>query len=115
MSADCLFCKIIAGEIPAKKIAETDDLFAFEDINPQAPTHVLIITKKHISSGLGLSEEDKESVGNVFLLANKIAKERGIDNSGFRVVTNTGPDAGQAVFHIHFHLLGGRQMNWPPG
>lgn len=113
--SDCIFCKIIAGEIPSKKVTETDDLFAFEDINPQAPTHILIIPKKHIASGLGLGEEDKSVIGNVFLLANQIAKERGIDKSGFRVVTNTGPDAGQMVFHIHFHMFGGRPMNWPPG
>ncbi|VAX24677.1 hypothetical protein MNBD_NITROSPINAE02-2026 [hydrothermal vent metagenome] len=96
-------------------MAETGDLFAFEDLSPVAPTHILIIPKKHIASGLDLGEEDKSLIGGVFLLANQIAREKGIDKSGFRIVTNTGKAAGQAVFHIHFHLLGGRPMNWPPG
>ncbi len=113
--SDCIFCKIIDGEIPCEKVAETDDLFAFKDINAQAPAHILIIPKKHIASGLDLGEEDERLIGSVFLLANQIAKEKGIDKSGFRIVTNTGRAAGQAVFHIHFHLLGGRPMNWPPG
>jgi len=113
--SDCLFCKIARGEIPAKKVAETQTLLAFLDINPQAPTHVLIIPKKHIPNNMALGTEDREMVGEAYLLANQIARERGIDSSGFRMITNNGPNAGQAVFHIHFHLLGGRPMGWPPG
>lgn len=113
--SDCLFCKIVSGDIPASKVAETDTLFAFEDINPVAPAHILIVPKKHLGSCLDIREEDAELIGRVHMLAARIARERGIDASGFRVVTNTGPDAGQAVFHIHFHLIGGRGMAWPPG
>ena len=112
---DCLFCKIAKGVIPSQKVAETDTLFAFRDINPQAPTHILIIPKKHIANNLSLTLEDKLVIGDIFLLANDLAVEYGIDKSGFRVVANNGSDAGQAVFHIHFHLLGGRIMLWPPG
>jgi histidine triad (HIT) family protein len=112
---NCLFCKIAKGAIPAVKVAETETLLAFLDIIPQAPTHILIIPKKHIPNNLALDPVDKEMVGEVYLLANKIAKEKGIDATGFRLVTNNGPDAGQAVFHLHFHLLGGRPMGWPPG
>ncbi len=115
MSNDCLFCKIVAGEIPAKKVAETAELLAFEDVNPQAPTHILIIPKEHIPSNLDLTDENKTLVGSIFLLANEIAKERELDKSGFRVVVNNGKNAGQAMFHIHFHLLGGRSLGWPPG
>lgn len=112
---DCLFCKIIAGKIPSEKVAETDTLYAFNDINPQAPVHVLIVPKKHIVSNLELVDEDKETIGEIHLLANKIAEERGVEKTGFRIVTNSGRDGGQMVFHIHFHLFGGRPMNWPPG
>jgi len=113
--SDCLFCKIVAGEIPSAKVAETERLYAFDDITPQAPTHVLIIPKEHIVNNLALGEEHRELVGEIFLLANEIARERGLDRSGFRIVTNNGEQAGQAVFHIHFHLLGGRSLGWPPG
>jgi histidine triad (HIT) family protein len=112
--ADCLFCKIIAGEIPTKKVYEDDRVFAFEDINSQAPTHVLIIPKKHI---VGLKEakpEDAEIIGYCQLMAAKIARERRIEN-GYRTVYNVGPGAGQSVFHLHLHLLGGRPLGWPPG
>lgn len=112
---DCLFCKIAAGKIPSDKVAETDTLFAFNDINPKAPVHILIITKKHIESTLGLDEEDRELMGDILMLASRIAKDKGIDKSGFRIVTNIGSDGGQTVFHIHFHLLGGRSLGWPPG
>jgi histidine triad (HIT) family protein len=111
---DCLFCKIIAGKIPAKKVYEDEKAFAFEDINPQAPTHVLIIPKKHIVGIDQATEEDAELVGYCQLVAAKIARERKIEN-GFRTVYNVGPDAGQTVFHLHLHLLGGRKMSWPPG
>ncbi|MDH5637059.1 MAG: histidine triad nucleotide-binding protein [Nitrospinota bacterium] len=113
--SDCLFCKIANGVVPSQKVAETDTLFAFRDINPQAPTHILIIPKKHIENNLSLTPEDKLTIGEIMLLANDLAVKEGIDKSGFRVVVNNGADAGQAVFHIHFHLLGGRIMLWPPG
>jgi histidine triad (HIT) family protein len=112
--SDCLFCKIIRGEIPSKKIYEDDKAFAFEDINPQAPTHVLIVPKKHI---VGLKEagpEDAELIGYCHLVAAKLARERKIEN-GYRTVYNVGPGAGQSVFHLHLHLLGGRVLKWPPG
>ena len=111
---DCLFCKIIEGKVPAKKVYEDDRVFAFEDINPQAPTHVLIVPKKHI---VGLKEadaKDAEILGYMQLVAAKLGRERGIE-SGYRTVYNVGPGAGQSVFHIHLHLIGGRQLSWPPG
>lgn len=113
--SDCLFCKIINGDIPATKVFEDDLLIAIEDINPQAPTHLLLIPKKHIPTSLELASEDRQLIGEIFLRANKLAKERKIDQSGFRVVNNCQEGAGQSVFHIHFHLLGGRPMTWPPG
>jgi histidine triad (HIT) family protein len=111
---DCLFCKIIRGEIPSKKVYEDDKVFVFEDIQPSAPTHVLIIPKKHIA---GLSEatpEDAEIIGYSHLIAAKIGRERGIE-TGYRTVYNVGPESGQSVFHLHLHLIGGRKMSWPPG
>ena len=111
---DCLFCKIVAGKIPAKKVYEDERVFVFEDINPQAPTHVLIIPKQHVAGLDQASEADAEIIGYCQLVAAKIARERGLKN-GFRTVYNVGPDAGQTVFHLHLHLLGGRQMHWPPG
>jgi histidine triad (HIT) family protein len=112
--ADCIFCRIIRGEAPAKKVYEDDRTFVFEDINPQAPTHLLIIPKKHI---VGLKEaqpEDAELIGNCHLVAAQLARERGIEN-GYRTVLNVGRGAGQSVFHLHVHLLGGRPLRWPPG
>ena len=111
---DCLFCKLIAGQIPSKKVYEDDKVFAFEDINPQAPTHVLIIPKQHIEGLNKASEEDAEILGYMQLTAAKLGRERGIE-SGYRTVLNVGPGAGQSVFHIHLHLLGGRNLSWPPG
>jgi histidine triad (HIT) family protein len=111
---DCIFCRIIRGEAPAKKVYEDERAFVFEDINPQAPTHVLIIPRKHI---VGLKEaqaEDAEIIGYLHLVAAQIARERGIED-GFRTVFNVGPRAGQSVFHLHLHLLGGRSLRWPPG
>jgi histidine triad (HIT) family protein len=111
---DCIFCRIIRGEAPAKKVWEDERAFVFEDINPQAPTHVLIIPKKHI---VGLKEaqaEDAEIIGYLHLVAAQIARERGIE-AGYRTVFNVGPRAGQSVFHLHLHLLGGRSLRWPPG
>ncbi len=112
--SDCLFCKIIDGKIPSKKVYEDDRTFAFQDINPQAPTHVLIIPKKHVVDIKSAAPEDAELIGYCNLVAAKIAKQRGLEG-GFRTVYNVGPDAGQSVFHLHLHLLGGRPMTWPPG
>ena len=113
MADSCLFCRIVAGEIPAKLVAETPECVAFRDINPQAPTHVLVIPREHVPS---LSEAtDPALVGRLALLAADIARQEGIAEGGYRTVINTGPDAGQTVFHIHLHLLGGREMRWPPG
>ena len=111
----CLFCKIIQGEIPCKKVYEDDRILAFHDINPQAPVHVLIISKKHIPGIPQLVEEDDLIMGQIMRTAHKIADELNIAEQGYRVVVNSGKNAGQEVFHIHFHLLGGRSMNWPPG
>jgi histidine triad (HIT) family protein len=112
---DCLFCKVIERTIPASVVYEDDRLLAFDDINPQAPTHVLLIPKRHIASLSDLRPEDDGIVGELARRAAAIARERGIAAGGFRTVFNTGPDAGQTVFHIHLHLLGGRAMKWPPG
>lgn len=112
---DCLFCKIVEHKIPAKIIYEDELCLAFEDISPQAPVHALIITKKHISKGLDLKEEDNNLIGHIFQVANKIAVSQGIAERGFRIVTNCNPESGQSVYHIHFHILGGRSMHWPPG
>jgi len=113
--ADCLFCKIIAREIPASIVYEDDRIVAFNDINPQAPTHVLVLPRQHIASLGDLAEGDDAIVGEVVRRAAAIARERGIAAGGFRTVFNTNRDAGQTVFHIHLHLLGGRPMAWPPG
>ena len=109
--SDCLFCKIVKGEIPSKKIFESDAIYAFEDIAPRAPTHILVVPKMHVGR---LSEAtDTESVGRLLLAAARIARDR--DLSDYRVVINNGEGAGQTVFHLHVHLLGGRPMAWPPG
>lgn len=111
---DCLFCRIIRGEIPAKKVYEDEETFVFEDIKPQAPTHVLIIPKRHIVDVKEAKKEDAEIIGKLHLVAAKIARDRNIEN-GYRTVFNVGPGAGQSVFHLHLHLLGGRSLSWPPG
>jgi histidine triad (HIT) family protein len=111
----CLFCRILNKEIPAKIVFEDSVCLAFEDINPKAPTHILVIPKKHIDSLDTLLEEDESALGHLFLVARNLAKARGIHQSGYRTVLNTGTDAGQSVFHIHLHLLGGRRLAWPPG
>lgn len=112
MNSECLFCKIAEGSIPAEKVAETDKALAFRDINPQAPTHVLVIPRRHVGS---LDEvEDPEMMGELVRLSRMIAAREGLEN-GWRWVTNVGDDGGQSVFHLHFHLLGGRRMTWPPG
>lgn len=112
---DCIFCKICSKKIPAKIVYEDESALAFEDINPQSPVHVLVIPRKHISTSLDLTQSDNALIGHLFLIANRIAVERGIAGRGFRLVMNTNPEAGQSVYHIHLHLLGGRQMQWPPG
>ncbi|MBF89901.1 MAG: histidine triad nucleotide-binding protein [Candidatus Marinimicrobia bacterium] len=112
---NCLFCQIIKREIPSDIVFETNLVFAFNDINPVAPHHVLIIPKKHISTLNDIDENDFNIIGKIHLIANKIASDRGIAESGFRTVFNCNKNAGQAVDHIHLHLIGGRKMNWPPG
>ena len=111
----CLFCRIIAGEIPAKKAYEDDDVVAFHDVNPQAPTHILVIPRKHIATLDDLTDADATGIGTVVVKAAKIAREYKLESEGYRFVVNMGPAAGQTVFHIHFHVLGGRNFGWPPG
>ena len=114
-SPDCIFCAIASGEQSADVIHEGDDVVAFRDINPQAPTHVLIIPREHVASVDEMEEEHAELVGRLFLAARRIAREEGVAGEGYRLVMNTGAGAGQSVFHMHLHLLGGRAMKWPPG
>ncbi|HJR62280.1 MAG TPA: histidine triad nucleotide-binding protein [Gemmatimonadaceae bacterium] len=113
MADDCLFCRIVRGEIPAKIVKETPECVAFRDINPQAPVHVLVIPREHVES-LNTTR-DAAMVGRLALVAAEIAKTEGIADTGYRTVINTNANAGQTVFHIHLHLLGGRRMAWPPG
>ena len=115
MSSDCLFCKILAGEIPADLVYESDTAVAFRDINPQAPTHVLIIPRKHIATINDIDPEDQAIVGSLYTAAKDIAAEEGIAEDGYRAVMNCNEGAGQTVFHIHLHVLGGRALGWPPG
>lgn len=111
---DCLFCKIANGEIPGNIVYEDDDVIAFHDLDPQAPTHVLIIPKKHIGSAMEIDRDNSAVIGQIYEVAAKLAVHLGLEN-GFRIVNNCGEDGGQTVHHIHFHLLGGRSMKWPPG
>ncbi|MDH3748312.1 MAG: histidine triad nucleotide-binding protein [Gammaproteobacteria bacterium] len=113
--SDCLFCKILDGEIPADVIYESETALAFRDINPQAPTHVLIIPREHVSTINDLDEGHETLVGSLFSAAKQIAAQEGLADDGYRVVMNCNEGAGQSVFHIHLHLLGGRLFNWPPG
>ncbi|MCG3180730.1 MAG: Purine nucleoside phosphoramidase [Phycisphaerae bacterium] len=115
MSDDCLFCKIIAGKIPGRKVYEDDAVYAFEDINPQAPTHVLIVPRRHVATINDLGDGDAELAGRLVLVARRIAAGRGLAESGYRLVYNCQAGAGQTVFHVHLHLLGGRNFTWPPG
>jgi histidine triad (HIT) family protein len=112
---DCIFCKISRHEIPASIVAESATLVAFHDVNPMAPTHILVVPKEHVASVNDLDGTHASLVGDMVLMAKDLAKEQGVDVDGFRLVLNTGPQAGQSVFHIHMHLLGGRVMGWPPG
>ncbi len=113
--SDCLFCNIVAGDIPADVIYESDTAIAFRDINPQAPTHVVIIPRQHVSTINDIDDEHEPIVGSLFSAAKAIAAQEGIADDGYRVVMNCNKAAGQSVFHVHLHLLGGRIMNWPPG
>ena len=112
---DCIFCKIVAGEIPAKKVYEDERAVAFRDINPQAPTHALVIPRAHVASLNEAGESDEALLGHLLRVAARVAREEGHDESGYRAVINTGAGAGQSVFHIHVHVLGGRRLTWPPG
>ncbi len=112
--SDCLFCKIVAGQIPAEKLYEDDDVIAFKDIAPQAPVHFLVIPKKHIVDPAGVEACDEQLIGKLMRVGAQVANEQGVGD-GFRVVFNNGAKAGQTVFHIHMHILGGRSMQWPPG
>jgi histidine triad (HIT) family protein len=113
--SDCLFCKIIAGQIPGAIVHEDDTLVAFKDVNPQAPLHVLIVPRRHIASLNDLTPADDALMGSMFRRAAALAKQHGYDRRGYRTVFNTGREAGQSVFHIHLHLLAGRALTWPPG
>jgi histidine triad (HIT) family protein len=112
---DCLFCRIVNKEIPSRLVYEDEKVLAFEDIKPQAPAHILIIPKKHLASLKEADENDQNLLGYLLLTARKIAQDKGLAESGFRLVINSGPDSGQEVYHIHVHLLGGRRFGWPPG
>ncbi len=112
---DCLFCKIIAGEVPSTRVYEDDEVLAFEDVNPQAPVHVLVVPKKHIPTLNDMSPDDNLLLGQMFQAAARIARERETHETGYRTVFNVNAGAGQTVFHIHLHVLGGRPMTWPPG
>lgn len=115
MTDDCLFCKIVDGEIDSDIVYEDEQVIAFKDIEPQAPVHLLIVPKEHIPTLLDLEEEHKELIGHIYQVANQLAEETGIAEEGFRLVSNCKEAGGQTVFHIHYHLLGGRDLQWPPG
>jgi histidine triad (HIT) family protein len=113
---DCLFCKIVAGEIPAKIVKRSEDVLAFRDIDPKAPTHVLVIPTRHVASvGSATGTDGERLLGQVLGFAAQLASELGLERDGYRIVTNTGKNAGQSVDHLHFHVLGGRKLTWPPG
>ena len=112
---NCIFCKVVNRSVPSKTIFENENVIAFEDLHPQAPTHILVVPKKHIATLNDATPEDQSLLGEIILAATTIAKDRHISSSGYRLVANTMAGAGQSVFHIHFHLLGGRSLAWPPG
>ena len=112
---ECIFCNILQGKVPSKQVYRDANYYAFEDINPQSPVHILIVPVKHIPTVNDLTEKDKDLMGELFLIAKKIAREKGIAESGYRLVLNCQKDAGQVIFHIHLHIIGGRVMKWPPG
>ena len=113
--AGCIFCGIARGEVPARTVLETDDVVAFHDLDPKAPTHVLVIPRRHIESVDAMSDEDAELIGRVFAAAKDVAQQEGIAAAGYRLVTNVGANGGQTVAHLHVHVLGGRHLKWPPG
>jgi len=113
--ADCIFCAIVGGDIPATVVAEDDEVLAFKDIDPQAPVHVLVISKRHLANTAASAEDDERLLGHVLRVGCRVAREAGVGESGFRLVLNNGPDAGEAVNHLHLHVLGGRGLGWPPG
>ena len=112
---ECLFCKIVAGEMDSDVVHSSDHVLAFRDINPAAPVHILVVPKEHLDSARSLSEKHGDLLAEIFQTASHLAKANEVDRTGWRLVTNVGPDAGQSVHHLHFHLLGGRKMAWPPG
>ncbi len=112
---DCLFCRIVAGEVASDRVHEDELVIAFRDIAPRAPIHILLIPRAHIASALDLTSADGDLLGRLFEVAGRLARKEGVAESGYRIVTNVGPDAGQSVPHLHFHLLGGRRFSWPPG
>ena len=112
---NCIFCKIVKGEIPSEKVYEDEEILVFKDIQPAAPIHVVVIPKKHINNLNEINEEDSKIIGNIFISIKKVADKLGMSENGYRVVSNCGKDGGQTVEHIHFHLLGGRSLQWPPG
>lgn len=111
----CIFCRIAAGEIPANKVLENEHVVAFHDLNPKAPVHVLVIPRRHVENTGSAAASDVETLGQVLLACGEVARSTGVSESGFRVVLNTGPNAGQSVDHLHAHVLGGRSLDWPPG
>jgi histidine triad (HIT) family protein len=112
---DCVFCKIASGEIPSKEVYSDDEFFAFRDLNPQAPTHILLVPRKHVDQIVEFGDADAPLIGRMILVANKIAESEGLGDKGFRYVINCNEQGGQTVFHVHVHILGGRFMGWPPG
>jgi histidine triad (HIT) family protein len=115
MPADCLFCRLVADEIPSKRVYEDDQVIAFHDIAPRAPTHILVITRRHIGSAAELTEADEPLMGHVMSVLTQVAREQGVAENGYRIVGNVGPWGGQTVGHFHLHLMGGRPFTWPPG
>ena len=112
---DCLFCKIAAGDVPSNKVYEDEYVYSFLDIDPKAPTHIIFIPKQHIGSANELDDNNAEIIGKIFTAISKVAKEKGFDKAGYRIVNNCGEDGGQTVGHLHFHVLAGRSLQWPPG
>jgi histidine triad (HIT) family protein len=115
MNGECIFCRIIEKKIPSKVVYEDQHVFAFEDVNPQAPTHILVVPKKHIPDIQSMEDIDRELIGHLFMTAKKIATDKGLVEKGYRTVINNGAGAGQTVFHLHLHILSGRRFSWPPG